>query len=184
MKIQFLSGKAAVPVRMPGDDRLKFEPPYFFSEWMDRDSGIAKRLTIVLLLPSGISGADVEADIVQDGLVYEMNFIWAQPFMKPERPCAAFIADPEDPKYKENHPEVIAMEKELKNIRTAFGLTQSKPIPSKTQISLPFEVEEGRKEKYACNHLDTQNDRHCNVLHIRLYTKETEYDVKIPLARS
>lgn len=135
-----------------------------------------KRLTVVVLLASGTYGADVEVDIVQDGLILEKNFIWPQPFMKPERLCAAFIADPEDPKCNENRPEVIALEKELKDIRNAFGLTRSKPAASKTQISLPFEVEEGRKEKYAFNHLDRQNDRHSNVFHIRFYGKETEYD--------
>lgn len=129
------------------EDRLKFQPPYFFSEWLDREEGMAKRLTVIVLLPSGISGADVDVEIIEQGCVLQMQFAWPKPFMKPESLCAAFIADQEDVGYNENHPEVIALEKELKDIRTANGLTRSRPITSKTHIRLAFEVETGRKEK-------------------------------------
>lgn len=158
------------------DDRLKFQPPYFFSEWLDRHAGMATRLTVIVLLPSGITGADVDVNISEEGSELELKFIWPVPFMRPERLCAAFIADPEAQSYNENHPEVIALEKELKSIRTANGLSRSKPIASKTSIPLPFEVQTGRTEKYAFNHFDRQAGSNCHVMHIRLFAKETEYD--------
>lgn len=76
----------------------------------------------------------MSVDVFEEAHVLEIKFGWPNAFMRPERLCAAFIADKEHSIYNENHIEVIALEKELKNVRTAHRLARSKPISSKTSI--------------------------------------------------
>lgn len=75
---------------------------------------MAERLSIVISLPSGVAGQDVKLSLKEDGMVLQIDAPWPSPLQDPTWLCAPFIINPELSNYTNLYPEVIALEKSLK----------------------------------------------------------------------
>lgn len=158
-------------------DQLEFHPNYYMASWIDREAGMAERLTIVMSLPSGISGHNVKFSVKAEGMILQVDAPWPEPLQDPTFVCGPFINNANIPNYTNNHPEVIALEKAMKQIKVDAGNNKSEVLQSKARIRLPVRVNPSKIDSYVFGFIDTEeNGGQANTLHVRLFVDEGDYD--------
>lgn len=123
-------------------DALAFHPLQLRAEWTDPENAVAQRLTIAILLLSAVTEESVEASIVDGGTVLEIIATWPAPLLSAKNLLKLFIDDKNDPDYNKYHPEVVAVEKSLKELRVDERLQLYSSLKSKEKVLLPFQVVE------------------------------------------
>lgn len=161
-------------------EKSEFHPNYYFAQWIDPDSGMAERLTAVITLPSGVHGENVKVAVRDDGMILEIEAPWPFPFQNPTGLCAPFINNAELPNYTTFHPEVIALEKAMKQLKIDAGNNRSEILKSKARIRLPTQVFVANIESYVFSfHPEGKSGTQAKTLHVRLFVTENEYDDEI-----
>ena len=89
-------------------------------------------------LPSGITKDHITVDIADNGTVFEVSIAWPKPIQNPEKLFAPYIKSRTYSADGTNHPEVMAMEKSLKDIRTELSKMRSDNLISTARIPLLF----------------------------------------------
>lgn len=78
--------------------------------------------------------------------------------------CAPFINNSEMPNYTNFHPEVIALEKAMKQIKVDAGIKRSEVLQSRARIRLPVQVNPGRIDSHVfVFHENEQNGGQANT---------------------
>lgn len=74
------------------------------------------------------------------------------------------------PGYTENHPEIVALEEGVKELRGEVGKISNEPLTSTPQIRLPFAVVSNMIETFVIPFKAKENYRsRCVVLHLRFF---------------
>lgn len=158
-------------------DQSEFHPNYYIAQWIDPDAGMAERLTAVIALPSGVPGEDVKVAVRDDGTILEIEAPWPSPLQDPTGLCTPFIENANWPNYTSFHPEVIALEKAMKQLKMDAGNNRSEILKSKARIRLPIQVIVSKIDSYVFTfHPEGESGAQANTLHVRLFVAENEYD--------
>ena len=100
------------------------------AEWLDRKNGLAKRLTVTVVLPSGIDENEITVEVSYSNLALQIDVLWPAAILNTETLLNNFILDKDMPHYTSDHAEVIALEKNLKDMRRKIGCTRPDPLKS------------------------------------------------------
>lgn len=157
--------------------QLSFHPISMASVWTDRRQNMRQRVSMPILLPSGIGVGDVTVCVSDDGSAIIVEVTWPDALLDPEHLLSVFINSDTYPSYTVDHAEVLSLETTLKQFRTSIGAKRSDPIKSKCRIQLPFQAESSDIESVVipCKSKKAENPE-SNVLLVRLFAVEDEYD--------
>jgi len=157
--------------------QLSFQPIFLQSEWLDRENGMAQRLTVSVNLPSGISADNVTPELIENGTFLEISVRWPKPILNPEKLFGPYIKSRSLSSYNSNHPEVISMEKSLKDIRSELGKMRGDDLVSSARIRLLWPVIESKVDTTIIPFTSSEEGCvTCLVLVARFYKLEEEYD--------
>ena len=118
--------------------RFTFRPLHVHSEWLEAMAGFAKRLTVAVVLPSGVGSSDAMASIEDDAKVLKVDIRWSIQLEYLERLFSSFVKNKSMQGYTEQHPEIVALEEKLKKIRNELQKKRNETLCSTGQICLPF----------------------------------------------
>lgn len=134
------------------------------------------RLTVSVLLLSGLGVDDIEITVCSDGEAFEIKATWPEALLVPETLLDPFIKGSDYPNDTIDHAELLALETSLKNFRTEINAKLSEPINSICRVQLPFPVESNEVESIV---LPTKSSKpktpHAYVLLVRFFALEEEY---------
>lgn len=85
-------------------------------------------MTVSVQLPPGIAGEDVSVNVLQGGCSFEMKIVLPDVLYYSSILSAPWIERAGESSYNKNHPEVLALEKELKDLRQSLKQPHSDPI--------------------------------------------------------
>ena len=158
--------------------RFSFHPLHVFGEWLDANEGFAKRLSVSIVLPSGVATSKVIAKVVSNGTVLQIETEWSSQLCYPEQLCSPFVDDKNLIGYTSQHPEIVALELSLKELRKEIGKKLDERLFSTAQIRLPFPVVVNKVENVVMpfNTMDVDSSR-CMVLNVRLFAVEDDYGI-------
>jgi len=157
--------------------RFTFHPLYLCAPWLDKENGYKERLTVSVVVPSGLNAEDITIGLNDECSVMEIGCSWPHPLINPELLCQEFIKDKNNKNYTLYHPEVTSLESALKDLRTETGLRRSDDIISNARIILPFVVEKDKIEKWIIPFRGNGSSGvPCRMLLARFYKSEELYD--------
>lgn len=156
--------------------RFSFHPLYNIGEWLDGEAGLSQRLTISFVVSSGVNSSEIGNTIVDYGTMLKIELTWPDQLCYPEKLFKPFIDDESKPTYHTQHPEINALERSLKELRSEVGKRRSELLSSTARIRLPFPVVPNQMEKFVIpfETSDTGRSR-CMVLNVRLFAVEGDY---------
>ena len=159
-------------------DHLSFHPISTMSEWVDPENDYAKRLTAIIVLPNGVMNETVCATIIDDGCVLLLECAWPKAMMDPQIRFNPWISNKEMPKYTVTHPEVVALYKSLKLMKTEFLVPKNEAVKSKARLQLPFEVVKNRVESTIITFSSSkEGDTSSSILLVRMFGLEETVDL-------
>jgi len=116
-----------------------FKPLYIIGEWEEPETK-TKRLTVALVLPSGVNRSDFTLQVLEDGLSLQLTVQWPAPLVNLKLLHQKWLRPVEkdsDPLFTMFHPKVLALEDALKKKR----LRATDDVISTAKIPLPFPVQ-------------------------------------------
>ena len=144
--------------------QLTFKPLYLSSCWVERET-TKKRITVAIVLPSGVGTGNFSLRILENGMSIELKVVWPNPLANLNIMYRKWPSDPTDP-IKKYHPKMIEFESSLNELRDR----SSEFIESYARIPLPFCVQTHIERK---NHLAWRDSA---VKMVYLYLKATMED--------
>lgn len=118
---------------------LFFKPLYLIGEWQEPGSK-TKRLTVVLILPSGVNKSDFTLQVLEGGQSLELTVQWPMPLVDLDMLHQKWLRQPTDDnncRFTMFHPKVLALEDALKKKRNRAADS----VVSTARIILPFPVQ-------------------------------------------
>ena len=95
-----------------------------------------KRITVAIILPSGVGSGDFRVRIIESGDVLEMVIYWLKPLTDIHYMHKKWLSD-QDSSFSDFHPKFLGFESALRDMRED---TYSK-VSSTARIGLPFTVQ-------------------------------------------
>lgn len=114
---------------------LSFKPLFMISNWTER-STLAKRLSVAIILPSGIGTGDFSINVVDGGQYLQLAVRWPQPLLDVLVMHRWKLTD-SDSTFMPYHPSVLGFEATLSELRSR----NSDVVESVARIPLPFAVQ-------------------------------------------
>lgn len=102
---------------------------------------MSKRLSVPIILPSGAVAEDVTVSVSDNGNLLQVEMIWPIPLQNLSLLCKPWIDDP-GKNYTLYHPEIVALESALKELRIEQGQTKAEKLSSVDSIQLLFRVDD------------------------------------------
>ena len=153
------------------DFRTQFTPLHLVSVWVEPVTMI-DRITISVVLPSGVDPKAVTSKIVNDGRILKISMRWPEALANIQRMHKKWLSAVGEEKMLSYHPEIVGFQKAIKPFRSRVGDS----VRSTSQISLPFAVE---------SHIGSENvsflawrDGSEKMLHLRLRAAVDDYALK------
>jgi len=150
--------------------QFTFHLLYMHARWIDREHGLAERLTVSVVLPSGVGRDGVEVDVDEDDIMLELECNWPSPLMNPSILFKAYFENRDLQRYTAELPEIGGFELKLKDLRLEMGRKRSENLVSKARIHLPFPVVKNKIEKILAPFKDDRpGPSACSVLICRFF---------------
>ena len=130
--------------KMEHQDPRTFKPPFFLATW-DEPRTTTKRISLAILLPSGIEPRKFSYSVnPDDRSIFEMSVLWPNPLVDMEVLHRKWITSEGDHKILSYHSKITAFESSLKQLRKRSGDS----VSLTAQINLPHSVEIHIYENY------------------------------------
>jgi len=116
-----------------------FKPLYIVGEWEEPGTK-TKRLTLALVLPSGVNKSDFTLQVLEGGLTLELTVQWPAPLIDLNLLHQKWLREAkkdEDCPFTMFHPKVLSLEDALKKKRKRAADS----VTSTARILLPFAVQ-------------------------------------------
>lgn len=156
------------PVNLDGD--FSFKPLFICGMWENAEE--EKRVSVAILLPSGVGDArgDHDLRVVGDGMFLEISVVWPLAMVDLQLLHQFWLAREKDC-FLPNHPRLLSFRPFLRNLRP----TSDTPIISSYKIRLPIQVKnELAILKRNKNYLKWGNSG-MRVLYVTLEAPDTNY---------
>lgn len=114
---------------------LVFKPLFIISKWVERTT-LVKRLTVAVILPSGIGSGDFTISVVDGGQYLRLAVLWPKPLLDVTVMHRWKLGDPNNG-FMCYHPSVLGFESALRELRKR----SSDAVESIARIPLPFVVQ-------------------------------------------
>lgn len=114
-------------------DHLSFKPLHLVSTWVEPLT-TTKRLSLAIVLPSGIGPGQLSVRVAEGGQWVELTVAWPDQLVKPEVMHKKWLDPTSTERFESCHPKCIGFENALKKLR-ARSLDQ---FESAARIPLPF----------------------------------------------
>lgn len=113
-----------------------FRPLYLISEW-NEPATMTRRISVAILLPSGVGSGDFTLRVVDGGEFLELTVCWPPTLIDLEIMHKKWLRPDAPGGFQTYHPKLIGFESALKAMRSH----SSEIIESTARIRLPFPVQ-------------------------------------------
>ena len=150
------------------DQRNVYSPMCLISQWQEKLTMI-KRLTVAIILPSGVGSGQFSLRVGEGGRHLELMIRWPKPLIDIYKMHKKWLTN-ERQNYKDYHPEFTGFVEALRNYRAR----SVDWIESHTRIFLPYVVETHIQEKHNLAWVDDTT----KMLYVRLRAFVEQYAVE------
>lgn len=119
------------------------QPLHMISEWIEPGT-TTKRLTVAILLPSGVLSGQFAVRVADDGCALEISITWPNPMVELKMLHRKWLQADGSDRIEVYHPKLIGFERFLKSYRTR----STDKIESTARINLPYQVQTHISEKF------------------------------------
>lgn len=122
---------------------LTFKPLHLISVWKEPHT-MTKRITVAILLPSGVEAGEFAVRVMEGGKSLELSVVWPLPLMEPKTMHKKWLDLDNQSGFASYHPKVVGFQQALKQLRSR----SSQEVESVAIIALPFAVQTHIESKY------------------------------------
>lgn len=139
---------------------------HIFSSWVEPNT-TTKRLTVAVLLPSGVGPGQFSIRVAEDGGALEFTMIWPDPFINMSILHRKWLQSQSDDRIEGYHPKLIGFEHHLKSFRSR----SSDIVESTARIVLLFQVQSNISQKFNL----AWSENSARVVYVELRGQEEQY---------
>lgn len=143
-----------------------FQPLHLISEWVEPGT-TTRRLTVAILLPSGVAIGQFSTRVSDDGNTLFLVIMWPDPLVNLKHLHRKWLTAKGPDKIELYHPKLVGFEHFLKSCRSR----STDSVESTARISLPFQVQTHISQKYNLG----WNDSSARVVYVELRGHEEHY---------
>lgn len=144
-----------------------FVPLHMISQWQEPQT-TAQRVTVAVVLPSGIYSGDFKFRVVDDGDVLEFTVNWPKPLIDISYMHKKWLV--QNISFTNHHPKFLGFESSLRKLRSNVLSN----VSSVARIGLPITVQSTVDQSY---NLAWKDDA-CRMVYIDLKAVEEDYAVQ------
>lgn len=158
---------SVTPTKSSIQESNTFHPLHLISIWQE-PSTTAKRITVSIILPSGVNAGDFTIRIIEDGDVLELTVDWPKPLVDISFMHKKWLQDYAS-NFTDFHPKFLGFEASLRKLRENL----SDKVVSVARIGLPFSVQSHIESKHNIGFRDDTS----RLVYVDLKAVEEKYAI-------
>ena len=131
-------------------DPLRVKPMCAISTWVEPDT-TTKRITVAVILPSGVGKSDFKVRVPEGGMCVELYFTWPNALVDVATMHRKWLRTEVSDRFERYHPKCVGFDEFFKELRS----TTLDEIESVAEIPLPFAVESHIDQTHNLGWLDS-----------------------------
>ncbi|MEM6687231.1 MAG: hypothetical protein AAF617_15725 [Bacteroidota bacterium] len=143
-----------------------FVPLYLISQWQEPVT-TTKRVTVAIILPSGVGVGAFKVRVIEEGDVLELTVNWPKPLVDIEFMHRKWMSQDEGKLVTSVSPKLLGFEKTLRQMRN----NRSETVSSVARIGLPITVQSHIESKYNI----AWKDDHSRMVYVDLKAVVDDY---------